>query len=106
MNSNQTNSRVTKVEGSETFEVRIDGFEGLPTRKGVDFTDSSEFTCFGHRWSLRVYPGGSASSENGQVACYLRHKSDESVVVQATFLVKQSSTKVAIYRDLAMYDFQ
>ena len=45
---NNPNALVTKDE-AQLFQVRFDGFEGLPTRKANDnFVDSPEFTCFGH----------------------------------------------------------
>ena len=69
--NHQTNSSVTDIK---CFEVRFDGFAGLPTTKSNDnFTDSPEFTCFGHRWSLRLYPGGARRSDDGMVAVFLRH---------------------------------
>ena len=109
--SNQTNSRVTKtgegLENVETFEVRFDGFEGLPTTKSnSNFVDSPEFTCFGHRWMLRVYPGGIRDSADARVAAFLRHMSDASIEVKVTFTVKSTATRTATYADLGKYNFQ
>lgn len=71
--------------------------------KGFDRIHSPEFTCFGHQWCLRVYPGGANDSSDGKVAIYLRHMSNKSIEVQATFIVKESHKTVAVYQDL---DFQ
>ena len=104
MNNNPTNSSVTRC--GETFEVRFDGFADLPTRKADDnFVDSPEFTCFGHRWFLRVHPGGNILSDDGKVAVFLRHESDGSIEVRPSFTVKQSRSKVAAYLDLGMYNY-
>ena len=89
--SNQPTTHVTK---HETFEVRYDGFEGLPARKGFDFLYSPEFTCFGHKWCLRLFPGGAPTSDDGKIAMHLHHKSDERIKVQATLFVKESVGKI------------
>ena len=75
--SNQPNSSVTKPN-IEVAEFSIVGFADLPANKGVDFVDSPEFSCFGHRWCLRVLPGGHEGSNDGYVGVILRHESDES----------------------------
>jgi len=80
------NSRV--VTKYETVAVRFDGFEALPATKGRNFVHS-EFTRFGHRWSLHVYPGGSMISDDGQVAVFLRHLSTSgNIEVQTRFIVE------------------
>ena len=72
-----TSSFVTKVE-LETFEVRFDGFEDLPKRRGVDFVESPEF----------------------MVPMYLVNKSDGIVKVEADLLVKAPVGKVRPSRSL------
>ena len=105
--NNQTNSRVTKTEGFETFEVRFDGFADLPSTKSDDnFVESPEFTCFGHQWSLAVYPGGNADSADRWVSVFLRHESGESIEVKATLVVKGSVSKPAAYAELGKYNYQ
>ena len=91
---------------AEYFEGRFDGFEGLPTRKGLDHVGSSEFTWFGHQWSLRVYPGGNVASADGNVAVYLFHKSDECIEAEATFIVKESQSTTEHTQALKRYIFQ
>ena len=97
--------KTTKDE-AQLFQVRFDGFAGLPARKGVDRVDSPEFTCFGNRWHLRVHPGGNILSDDGKVAVYRNHLSDESIEVQATLTIKATSTNThTVYRDLTMYNY-
>ena len=55
----------------ETQEIRFHEFEGLPAEKGSSVTYSPEFTCFGHKWRLKIYPGGDSASEEGMVGVYL-----------------------------------
>ena len=66
------------------FQVRFGGFADLPAVKGRDFVNSPEFTCFGHKWHVRLWPGGSRGSPDGTVAVYLRNRSPVSIDVQAT----------------------
>ena len=96
--SNRTNLRITKPN-IEAVEFRIDRFADLPSRKGVDSVDSPDFSCFGHRWCLRVWPGGQYSSTPGfegsndgyvAVGVFLLHESDESIELQCTLIVEES----------------
>ena len=106
---NPTNSRVTEVKSNcKTFEVHFDGFADLPTTKSDDnFVNSPEFTCFGHRWHLRVYPGGYTGSDDGMVDVFLSHESDhESIEVKSSFIVRQSDSKPAAYADLKKFNYQ
>ena len=103
--NNPTNSSVNRC--GETFEVRFDGFADLPTTKSIDnFVLSPEFTCFGHRWQLRVHPGGNIISDDGQVAFYLYHVSDGSIEVQATLTIEATSTNThTVYRAMSNHNF-
>ena len=89
---------VLKEEVFKTVKVCFAGFEGLPARKGQSRTDSPEFTCFGHRWYVQIYPGGRDDSDDGHVALFLQHKSDENILnLRFCFLVKKSTGKAAAY---------
>eukprot|EP00542_Grammatophora_oceanica_P008782 CAMPEP_0194066032 /NCGR_PEP_ID=MMETSP0009_2-20130614/85802_1 /TAXON_ID=210454 /ORGANISM="Grammatophora oceanica, Strain CCMP 410" /LENGTH=545 /DNA_ID=CAMNT_0038718947 /DNA_START=74 /DNA_END=1711 /DNA_ORIENTATION=- len=53
---------------SEEHTIRFDihQFESLPSRRGQR-TQSSSIACHGSSWSLRVYPGGCMSSDEGAI---------------------------------------
>eukprot|EP00579_Thalassiosira_antarctica_P010319 CAMPEP_0201917034 /NCGR_PEP_ID=MMETSP0903-20130614/6522_1 /ASSEMBLY_ACC=CAM_ASM_000552 /TAXON_ID=420261 /ORGANISM="Thalassiosira antarctica, Strain CCMP982" /LENGTH=387 /DNA_ID=CAMNT_0048453013 /DNA_START=14 /DNA_END=1177 /DNA_ORIENTATION=+ len=86
--NNQT-SRVTNIDGMETYEFQLDGFESLPATatRGTPVL-SPEFTCFGHQWRLRVFPGGAENSEDGTVDVFLHHRSDNRINIEFGFSVK------------------
>ena len=66
----------------ETQEIRFHEFEGLPAEKGSSVTYSPEFTCFGHKWRLKIYPGGDSASEEGMVGVYLdQFAKDEKIII-------------------------
>jgi len=87
-NNKTSNSNITSKETMnyrvgakyETIGVRFDGFEGLPARKGRDFVRSPKFTCFGHQWHLRVFPGGSRDSDDGKVSIYLMSRPGGNII--------------------------
>lgn len=82
-----TRGSATKV-ACETFEVRFDDFAALPATKGQDVVNSPEFTCFGHRWRLNLWPGGlSGLIADGKVSVYLHHCSPGNIEVHSTFVV-------------------
>ena len=78
----------------KSFEVRFDGFAKLPAKKGEDVF-SPAFTCFRHKWRLKIYPGGDRTSDDGMVAAYLEHRSRTSIMVQYELRIrdKEGNTK-------------
>ncbi|KAL7524079.1 hypothetical protein ACHAXR_000424, partial [Thalassiosira sp. AJA248-18] len=74
-------------EWDVTTPVRFHGFEGLDTSRGT-FVESPKLVCFGHRWRLRIYPGGETNSDDGMVGVFLRNMSKESIEVEWCFTVK------------------
>ena len=75
--STQTTNGSVDV-GWKLIEVRFDGFE-----EGGEVL-SSEFTCFGRHWCVRVYPD---SFEDGMVSIGLHNLSNQSVTLQYGFSV-------------------
>ena len=56
---------------------------------------SSEFTCFGHKWRLKLYPGGNTTLvEDGMVSIALHNQSDRSITVQYGYSIKHKGRKV------------
>jgi hypothetical protein len=66
-------STVRKWQGTYTFQ--IEGYSGLPTRV-AECVESPEFTLCGHKWQLRIFPGGSLESHKEYVSYYLASKSN------------------------------
>ena len=73
--------------------ISFHGFEGLPSERDVPVF-SPEFTCFGHKWRLKVYPGGHSTSNEGMVSVYLENLSNKSITIQYGFSVKRKDGKV------------
>ena len=112
MMSNIETSRIHKVDvgappsstatsdiGWEIIQVHYHDFENLTTTRGERVV-SPEFTCFGHTWSLHVYPGGSTNSDDGMVRISLRNMSNKSIKVQFGFSIKNKGHKSK--RDFAL----
>ena len=71
----------------EIIQVRYHGFQDLTTTRN-DHVVSPEFTCFGHQWHLKLYPGGTTDSEDGMVSIFLHNLSNKSIKVQYGLHVK------------------
>ena len=56
--------------------VHFNGFGGLTTTKG-ESVDSPEFSCFGHKWTVELYPGGDVGSVDGCVSLWLQNETEE-----------------------------
>ena len=68
----------------ESAEVDFHGFADLPAARG-DCTLSPNFICLGHEWRLCFFPGGEENSDDGMVAVYLDHTSDERIEIEYFF---------------------
>ncbi|EJK73001.1 hypothetical protein THAOC_05407 [Thalassiosira oceanica] len=64
--------------------VHFHGFAGLPTARDEP-VKSPEFSCFGHKLSVAVYPRGEEVSNEGYVSVYLCNESPKSI--QAYFKI-------------------
>lgn len=72
--------KVKKTYGAFTF--RVEGYSALSTRVGESI-ESPEFLLCGHKWQLRIFPGGSLDIHSGSVSFYLASKS--TVVTRASY---------------------
>ena len=78
----------------ESIEVHYHDFENLTTTRD-EAVVSSEFTCFGHKWRLKLYPGGNTTLvEDGMVSIALHNQSDRSITVQYGYSIKHKGRKV------------
>ena len=85
-------SSTTSDSGWEIIQVHYHDFKNLTTTRG-EAVVSSEFTCFGHHWSIHVYPGGSTNSGDGKVRISLRNMSNKSIKVQFGFSFRNKGKK-------------
>ena len=68
--------------------VRFHGFANLTTTRG-EYVLSPEFSCFGHQWRLKLYPGGHTVSDEGYVGVSLRNsRSDTSIKIKYCLSVR------------------
>jgi speckle-type POZ protein len=65
----------TPREGWTSYQFNLKNFKDLTTRNG-DYVETPDFSCNGHDWSLRIYPGGNDGvAEEGYVSIFLHHLS-------------------------------
>jgi len=63
-------------EGWESHLVHFHNFASLPSGKG-EWMESPEFSSFGHKWRVIMYPGGHSEAEVGNISLYLELCSEE-----------------------------
>jgi CRISPR/Cas system endoribonuclease Cas6 (RAMP superfamily) len=66
-------SAVKKSFGAYSFQIQ--GYSGLPSRVS-DCVESPEFSLCGHKWQLRIFPGGSLDCHKEYLSFYLASKSN------------------------------
>src|SRR6056300_625087 len=71
-------------EGWKSYKVNIHDFAAIDATEG-NFFWTPEFSCNGHRWGLKIYPGGHGT-DNGCFSIYLARRSKEGIL--ATFEMK------------------
>ena len=67
--------------------VYFHGFADLTTTRG-EYIQSPEFSCFGHQWVLKLYPGGHPMSPEGYVAIGLANMSNKSIKIRFGYSVR------------------
>ena len=65
----------------KSFQFHFHDFANLATTKD-HCVASPRFTCNGHQWELRVYPGGASEATEGNVSVKLKHLSDEAITTR------------------------
>ena len=79
-------------EGWITANVCFHGFANLSTTRGEP-VESPEFSCFGHQWTLVLYPGGRDQSDAGYVGIKLANRSNVSIKIQWSISVRKVDGK-------------
>ncbi|KAL7458432.1 hypothetical protein ACHAWC_010044 [Mediolabrus comicus] len=72
-------------EGWKSYKVNIHDFAAIDATEG-NFFWTPEFSCNGHRWGLKIYPGGHGSTDDGRFSIFLARRSKEGIL--ATFDMK------------------
>ncbi|KAL7527625.1 hypothetical protein ACHAWF_002254 [Thalassiosira exigua] len=73
-----------EVHTWETTPVLFHGFEGIDSTRG-SYVRSPEFECLGHRWCLKIYPGGDRETQEGMTSLFLENCSAESIEIESGF---------------------
>jgi hypothetical protein len=74
---------MSRIEGKvsvgwKSFQFLFHNFAALDTTED-HYIASPEFTCNGHQWELRLYPGGESDATEGYVSAHLCHLSEGSI---------------------------
>ena len=93
-----------KFEGWTTANVCFHGFANLTTTRG-ERVYSPEFSCFGHQWTLGVYPGGRVDSQEGYVGIKLANFSNTSIKIQYGYSVKDADGKEVVHHESYTEEF-
>ena len=83
-------------EGWTSINVCFHGFADLTTTRG-ERVESPKFSRFGHRWRLRLFPGGDKTSDEGYAAITLCNCSDTSIKIQWGFSIRDSDGKEVVH---------
>jgi len=89
-----------------TKVVRFHGFADLSTARGVSSSQMQEFSCFGHQWSLDIYPGGfSNATSEGFSSVFLHNKSKKFISIQWGCSVRDANNKEVVYDSTHNHEF-
>ena len=79
-----------------TTEVRFHGFADLSTTRD-ERVESPKFSCFGHQWTLDIYPGGDVDSDDGYVAVFLSNMSNQAIKIQYGYSIRDADGEGVVY---------
>ena len=88
-----------------TTVVRFHNFADLPTTNNNEGVISPQFTCFGHNWLLKIYPGGEEDSHEGYVAVYLANTLDKIIKIEYGYSVRDAAGKEVVYHKPSTDEF-
>jgi hypothetical protein len=74
------------------FHFNVSNFKDLPTTRD-HYVSTPEFLCNGHKWYLRIYPGGNDRAAEGMVSMYLYHRSEGRVSANYDLMVIDKAGK-------------
>ena len=83
-------------KGWTTTEVSFHGFPDLPTTTN-ECVRSPEFSCFGHQWELRLYPGGEVDTTEGYIAIELCNRSNKIITIDYGYSVRDADGKEVVH---------
>jgi len=90
--------------GWKSTEVCFHGFANLSTTRN-EIVESLQFSCFGHQWTLELYPGGRATSDDGFLSVELAHRSNTNVKIQYAMSVRNVDGKKVVHHKSQTYEF-
>jgi len=97
-------------EGWTTANVCFHGFADLTTTRGEGVI-SPEFSCFGHQWTLEIYPGGTSEShgdedsDEGYVTVFLENESRNSIKIEWACSVRDATGKEVVREEPETNEF-
>ena len=85
-------------------KVYFHGFADLSSTRNK-CVRSPKFLLFGHKWQLRLYPGGKTNSPEGYVALSLFTMSNSDIEISYGYSVRDASGEEVVYRELPEISF-
>ena len=87
------------IKDWSTAEVRFHDFTNLTTTSG-ECVPSPEFTCLGHQWVLKLYPGGRHDADEGYVSVSIKFTNStcKDIEIEYGFSVKDAAGKEVEHR--------
>jgi len=91
-------------EGWTTINVCFHGFANLPTTRD-EYVRSPQFSCFGHQWQLKLYPGGYEHSDEGCVTVDFVNRSNTSIKIQYGYSIRDADGKEVVHSEPETFEF-
>ena len=85
------------IKDWSTAEVRFHDFANLTTTIG-ECVLSPEFTCLGHQWQLKLYPGGRHNADEGYASIKLSNFSCKDIEIEYGFSLKDAAGREVGHR--------
>ncbi len=85
----------TKIENAKvsiapprwkTLHFNVKNFKDLPTTRD-HFVETPEFSCNGHQWALKIFPGGDDEATEGYVSIFIHHRSKGAIEINYELMV-------------------
>ncbi len=70
----------------KSFQFNLQNFKDLSTTKN-HYVETPKFSCNGHEWVLKIYPGGVDEADEGYVSIFLHHQSEGGIEINYELMI-------------------
>ena len=82
------------------LHFKFEDFASLSSETGASVYSEVQTDCNGHKWNIKLYPGGKSTTESGWIGLFLHTKNKEALDTKFTLSLKDKERETVKEREL------